>query len=268
MAGRQESACVSHLEDPGGSHLPPRPILLVVVDLLLDLPHELLEPPRVCDLYRPRPPQCEGLNALRGHDRPHARPRSRPHQVRIYPSVSYTILGRRTGDRRLDSPVAEVSLDDLVGLIDIPPPDMPCVPELNDVVVDEDVDRLAAPADEDDLVVPGELHLGREVASCVGVSQDARLWRLCRHIKPAGRGEHGADEGARREHQSVFGTQGICSRTDQVVEHLGVESPASQELSGQILPQFARLRLLPGKVDSEDLTGVSPELSHRCPTSS
>ena len=102
-------------------------------------------------------------------------------------------------------------------------------PELDHVVLDRDDGRLGSAALDDDHVVAGELHLGRERAAHVAVVEDAGHRALAAHDEARRRADVGAGERPRDEEDGVVLRPGVETLRD-LLPHVAQEQALAADV--------------------------------------
>ena len=124
------------------------------------------------------------------------------------------------------------------------------IQQLDLVVNDVDVGPLGSFTFHDQSVPAGVLQLGTPDAAGVGAGDHAGQRRLGDDHVTAGRGSASAGQRAGDVNQLVVGTQGICSCTAFVVDDLGAQTTAADELLGQLYIELFDLDFAGGQVNA------------------
>src|SRR5450756_2045325 len=131
--------------------------------------------------------------------------------------------------------------------------------ELDDVVLDDDHGRLGGLALDDDRVVAGELHLGRERASDIAVVEDPGGRALAAHHQTRGGADAGTGEGAGHEDDGRLGGPRIHLWRDLVPHVTEQQSLAADVLLGPLHVERLDGRGARTQVDPEYFTLVESQ---------
>ena len=126
----------------------------------------------------------------------------------------------------------------------------PGIQQLDLVIDDIDVGPVGSLALHNDGIPAGVLQLGAPDAAGVGAGDHAGEGGLGDHHVTAGGGSRRAGHGAGDVDQLVFRGQGVHGGNALVIEQLGAQAPAADELVRQLQIQRLDLNLAGGQVDA------------------
>ena len=153
--------------------------------------------------------------------------------------------------------VVKLSLDDLLGLLDILSPESGGIPDLRLPVVYPEVDRCFGSTLDDDGVVAGPFHIRHPVAAGFGLGDAAGEGRLGADAETRSAGEGKAAERSHGDDQLVFRAQGVFATLEFIPEIVGYKPGSPHVLPDELVgDRFVRDRVS-GKIDSQYLAVIA-----------
>ena len=212
-----------------------------------DLHHEFLG---VCHLHTARAAHDDGLEVLAAHDGAHAAASGCAVLVVHDAGVQHPALARGADGRHAH---AAVLFDERVGgVVDVFAPQLACVEQLDELVVDVQVDGMVGLALEDDAVIACKLELGAKVAAGVGRIDRAGQRALRDDVVASARACRGAGQRAGHEDDLVLGGERVDVGVDLVAVVLGAQAAGAHVIVGALHVERLFADGAVGQVDADE----------------
>ena len=183
-----------HLGAIGGQALAGNPVFCEDFFLLGNRLHEGLGVVDIAHALGASHGNC--LEVFAAHDRAHTRAAGRPVQVIDHRCVEHAVFAGLADARHAGQRVLQALFEHFLGLPDTLAPQVSCIAQFSQVVIDIKVHRRGAAAFENDHVPAGHFELGAPVAARIGAGNSSSQRALGDDgVAPASR-SHGAGQGA------------------------------------------------------------------------